>query len=148
MILPDVNLLIYAVDVEAPMHRRAKQWLEQVLSDPQTVAISWSTVLAFMRLTTSRRMYRAPLPIEVALNTVGTWLAHPSVTLVHPGPKHFSILRELLMAVGTGGNLTSDAHLAALAIEYGAELCSSDYDFGLFPRLKWSNPLEGNTLKL
>jgi len=89
MILPDVNLLIYAVDVEAPMHRRAKQWLEQVLSDPQTVAISWSTVLAFMRLTTSRRMYRAPLPIEVALNTVGTWLAHPSVTLVHPGPSIF-----------------------------------------------------------
>lgn len=148
MILPDVNLLIYAVDVEAPMHRRAKQWLEQVLSDPQTVAISWSTVLAFMRLTTSRRMYRAPLPIEVALNTVGTWLAHPSVTLVHPGPKHFSILRELLMEVGTGGNLTSDAHLAALAIEHGAELCSSDYNFGRFPRLKWSNPLEGNTLKL
>jgi toxin-antitoxin system PIN domain toxin len=148
MILPDVNLLIYAVDVEAPMHRRAKQWLEQVLSDPQTVAISWSTVLAFMRLTTSRRMYRAPLPIEVALNTVGTWLAHPSVTLVHPGPKHFSILRELLMAVGTGGSLTSGAHLAALAIENGAELCSSDYDFGRFPRLKWSNPLEGNTLKL
>jgi predicted nucleic acid-binding protein len=70
------------------------------------------------------------------------------VTLVHPGPKHFSILRELLMAVGTGGNLTSGAHLAALAIENGAELCSSDYDFGRFPRLKWSNPLEGNTLKL
>jgi hypothetical protein len=64
------------------------------------------------------------------------------------GPKHFSILRELLMAVGTGGNLTSDAHLAALAIEHGAELCSSDYDFGRFPRLKWSNPLGGNTLKL
>ena len=148
MILPDVNLLIYAVDVEAPMHRRAKQWLEQVLSEPQTVAISWSTVLAFVRLTTSRRMYRAPLPVEVALNTVGIWLAHPSVTLVHPGPRHFSIWRELLMTVGTGGNLTSDAHLAALAIEHGAELCSSDYDFGRFPRLKWSNPLEGNTLKL
>ena len=147
MILPDVNLLIYAVDSEAPMHRRAKQWLEQVLSAPQTVAISWSTVLAFVRLTTSRSMYRAPLPVEVALNTVGTWLAHPSVTLVHPGPKHFSILRDLLMAVGTGGNLTSDAHLAALAIEHGAELCSSDYDFGRFPRLNWSNPLEGNTLK-
>jgi toxin-antitoxin system PIN domain toxin len=147
MILPDVNLLIYAVDVESPMHRRAKQWLEQVLSEPQTIAISWSTVLAFMRLTTSRRMYRAPLPVEVALNTVETWLAHPSVTLVHPGPMHFSILRDLLMAVGTGGSLTSDAHLAALAIEHGAELCSSDYDFGRFPRLHWSNPLEGNTLK-
>ena len=148
MILPDVNLLIYAIDSEAPMHRRAKQWVEQVLSGPQTVAISWSTVLAFVRLTTSRSMCRTPLPVEVALNTVATWLAHPAVTLVHPGPRHFSILRELLMAAGTGGNLTSDAHLAALAIEHGAELCSSDYDFGRFPRLKWSNPLEGNTLKL
>jgi uncharacterized protein len=147
MILLDVNLLIYAIDSEAPLHRRAKQWLEQVLSEPETVAISWSTVLAFLRLTTSRRMYRTPLPVEVALNTVGTWLAHPSVTLVHPGAKHFSILRELLIAVGMGGNLTSDAHLAALAIEHGAELCSSDYDFGRFPRLNWSNPLEGNTLK-
>jgi uncharacterized protein len=88
------------------------------------------------------------LSVEIALSTVGTWLARPSVTLVHPGPKHFSILRELLMAVGTGGNLTSDAHLAALAIEHGAKLCSSDYDFGRFPRLNWSNPLEGNTLKL
>ena len=148
MILPDANLLIYAINVEASLHREAKQWVEHVLSGPQTVAISWSTVLAFVRLTTSRSMCRTPLPIEVALNTVETWLAHPAVALVHPGPKHFSILRDLLMAVGTGGNLTSDAHLAALAIEHGAELCSFDNDFARFPRLNWSNPLEGNTLKL
>ena len=147
MILPDANLLIYATDAESPLHRRAKHWLEQILSGPQTVALSWSTLLAFVRLTTSRSAFRTPLPVEVALDTVGVWLAQPSVTLVHPGPKHFSILRELLVAAGTAGNLTSDAHLAALAIEHGAELCSSDYDFGRFPRLNWSNPLEGHTLK-
>ena len=147
MILPDVNLLIYATDAEAPMHRKARRWLEELFSGSETVAFSWSTLLAFLRLSTSRSAFRVPLPVDVALEVVATWLDRPSATIVHAGPKHLSILGDLLTATGTGGNLTSDAHLAALAIEHGATLCSSDRDFGRFPRLRWSNPLAGDALK-
>jgi toxin-antitoxin system PIN domain toxin len=147
MILPDLNLLIYSVNADSPFHRGAKTWMEETLNGKETVGLSWGVLVAFIRITTRRNIFAKPVLVEEAFEYIEAWLAHPSVTLVHPGPRHFSILRELLMAVGTGGNLTSDAHLAALAIEHGAELCSSDYDFGRFPRLNWSNPLEGNTLK-
>ena len=148
MIVPDANLLIYSVNADSPFHRRAKTWIEETLNGKDAIGLSWSVLTAFIRITTRRNTYAKPVSVEESFEYIEAWLAHPAVTLVHPGPKHFSILRELLVGVGTGGNLTSDAHLAALAIEHGAELCSSDYDFGRFPRLNWSNPLEGNTLKL
>lgn len=147
MILPDVNLLLYATDAEAPLHKKARQWLEELLAGPEMIAFSSSTVLAFLRISTSRSAFRAPLSVEIALDVVATWLHHPSVMLVHAGPKHFLILRELLVGAGAGGNLTSDAHLAPLAIEHSATLCSADRDFGRFPRLHWINPLERNRLK-
>jgi uncharacterized protein len=141
MILLDANLLIYAVNAEAPLHRKARFWLESVLSGSETVGFSWNVLLAFFRLTTRPGLFRHPLPVDTAFDLVARWLAQPSATVVHPGPRHLTVLRELLLPLGTGGNLTSDAHLAALAIEHGAELCSSDTDFARFHGLKWRNPL-------
>ena len=143
MILVDVNLLIYAVNHDAPLNRKAKSWLESTISGPDTVGLSWNVLLAFLRLTTRTGLLRKPLPVAAAFDLTASWLDQPSVTIVHAGPRHLRILRELLLPMGTGGNLTSDAHLAALAIEQGAELCSSDTDFARFKGLKWSNPLAG-----
>ncbi len=141
MILIDVNLLIYAVNRDAPLHAKAKSWLETVISGTQTVALSWNVLLAFIRLTTRPGLFRQSLEIEAALNVVTDWLNQPQVTVIHPGPRHWQLLRELLLNVGTAGNLTSDAHLAALAVEHDAELCSLDSDFSRFPQLRWRNPL-------
>jgi toxin-antitoxin system PIN domain toxin len=141
MILLDANLLIYAVNRDSPFNRKAKSWLESAISGPDTVGFSWNVLLAFLRLTTRSGLFRNPLPLETAFDLIISWLDQPSATVVHAGPRHPRILRELLLPIGTGGNLTSDAHLAALAIEHGAELCSSDSDFARFQGLKWSNPL-------
>jgi toxin-antitoxin system PIN domain toxin len=141
MILLDANLLIYAVNEDAPLHRKAKLWLESVLSGPETVGFPWNVLLAFVRLTTRTGLFRQPLPMDTAFDLVGSWLNQTSAIIVHPGPRHLPVLRGLLLPLGTAGNLTSDAHLAALAIEHGAELCSSDRDFARFTGLKWRNPL-------
>jgi toxin-antitoxin system PIN domain toxin len=141
MILLDANLLIYAINQDAPSHRKAKSWLESAISGPDTVGFSWNVLLAFLRLTTRPALFRNPLSVEIAFDLITSWLDQPSTTVVHAGPRHLRILRDLILPMGTGGNLTSDAHLAALAIEHGAELCSSDHDFARFPGLKWRNPL-------
>lgn len=141
MILLDANLLIYAVNADAPLNRKAKSWLESALSGPETVGFSWQVLLAFLRLTTRPGLFRHPLPVDTAFDLVASWLNQPSATIVHPGPRHGEVLRELLLPLGTGGNLTSDAHLAALAIEQRGELYSSDNDFARFNGLKWRNPL-------
>ena len=141
MIVPDVNLLIYAVNKGAPMHRPARRWLEDMLSGTETIGIPWNVLLAFLRITTRQGPMRHPLSLAQAFDIVSLWLDQPSVTVVHPGPRHARLLRDLLEPFGTGGNLTSDAHLAAIAIEHGAELCSSDSDFGRFHGLRWTNPL-------
>jgi toxin-antitoxin system PIN domain toxin len=142
MIIIDANLLIYAVNRDAPLHERAKAWLEQTISGRETVALPWNVLLAFLRLTTRPGLFRHPLSIASALELIGSWLERESVTLIHPGSRHYQILRDLLMECGTGGNLTSDAHLAALAMEHGAQLYSLDGDFSRFPELDWRNPLE------
>jgi hypothetical protein len=141
MILLDANLLIYAINADAPLNRKAKSWLESALSGPETVGFSWIVLLAFLRLTTRPGLFRHPLPVDTAFGVVASWLDRDSAAIVHPGPRHFEVLRELLQPLGAGGNLTSDAHLAALAIEHRAELCSSDTDFARFHGLKWRNPL-------
>ena len=137
----DVSLLVYAVNKDAPLHARAKAWLEKTVRGPETVAFSWNVLLAFLRLTTRPGLFRHPLPVKTAFDLIASWLDQPAVTTVDPGPRHLRVLRELLGAFGTGGNLTSDAHLAALAVEHGAELCSCDSDFARFPGLWWRNPL-------
>lgn len=141
MILLDANLLIYAVNKDAPLNRKAKSWLESTLSGRETVGFPWNVILAFLRLTTRPGLFRYPLPIDTAFDVVASWLHQPSAIIVHPSPRHLQILHELLLPLGTGGNLTSDAHLAALAIEHRAELYSSDNDFVRFKGLRWSNPL-------
>lgn len=141
MKLVDANLLLYAVDARAPRHRDARAWLEARLGGSETIAFSWSVLLAFLRLSTSPRVFAQPLPGERALDVVDAWLAQPCATVVHPGDRHAAVLRRLLAPLGTAGNLVSDAHLAALAIEHGAELCSCDTDFARFAGLRWVDPL-------
>jgi hypothetical protein len=137
----DANLLIYSVNKDADLHSRALRWLENLLSGHETVGLSWNVVLAFLRISTRPGLFRSPLEPEVALDLVEKWLDHPLVKIVEPGPAHLSILRQLISTLGTAGNLASDAHLAALAIEHRAELCSCDNDFSRFPGLRWRNPL-------
>jgi uncharacterized protein len=138
--LPDANLLVYAINGRAEYHDPARRWLEAALSGTETVAFSWIVLLAFVRLTTRRAVFVEPLTPTTALDLVDGWLAQPCATIVHPTARHAAILRDLLTQAGTAGNLTSDAHLAALAIEHGAELCSYDGDFARFPGLRWSRP--------
>lgn len=141
MKLVDVNVLLYAVNEDAPYHREAKAWLEQSLSGSDTLAFTWPVLLAFLRLTTRAAVFPRPLTLADATEIVDSWLAQPCAAILQPGPRHWTILRGLLTPVGTAGNLTSDAHLAAIAIENGAELVSADRDFDRFPMLRWTNPL-------
>ncbi|MBT9332900.1 type II toxin-antitoxin system VapC family toxin [Paracidobacterium acidisoli] len=141
MILVDVNLLIYAVNEDAPEHRVIREWLEKTLSSGEEVGFAWVVLLAFLRLTTRQGLFTKPLPVKTAFELMESWLEQPAASVVHPGPKHFTLLRKLLEDSGTGGNLTTDAHLAAMAIERDAELCSLDRDFARFAGLRWRNPL-------
>lgn len=145
MKLVDANVLLYAVDESSPHHAVAKPWFEQQLSGSETSAFAWAVLLAFVRLATNPRVFTAPLTVQEALDLVDSWLEQPSVTVVHPTDRHSGLLRELLAPLGTAGNLASDAHLAALSIEHGAELCSGDSDFARFPRVRWLNPLAAST---
>jgi uncharacterized protein len=140
--LLDANLLIYGVNRDAPQHRKAKTWLEGAIEGPETVAFSWNVLLAFLRLTTRVGLFQKSLTVPGAFALIDSWLEQPAVTVVHPGARHPRIMRDLLTAAGTGGNLVSDAHLAALAIEHGAELCTADRDFARFAGLHWRNLLE------
>jgi toxin-antitoxin system PIN domain toxin len=139
--LPDVNLLLYAVDAEAPRHAAARAWLESVLSGTEEVAFSWAVLLGFIRISTNPAAFEDPMDADEAFDYVKEWLARPVATTLAPGPDHVALMRRLLQPLGIAGNLTSDAHLAALAIEHGAELCSSDRDFGRFEGLRWTDPL-------
>ncbi len=141
MKLPDANVLIYAVDAGSKRHGAAREWLETTLSGTETIGFAWSVLLAFVRLTTSAQVFGAPLTADEALDYVDTWVAQPCTVILEPTERHPALLRELLADLGTAGNLTTDAHLAALAIEHGAELCSADADFSRFPGLRWMNPL-------
>ncbi len=141
MILVDANVLIYAIDADSPHHRAARAWLEAALSGTVPVGFAWIVVLAFLRLTTRPGILLRPLPIERALAFVDEWLAQACVRTVSPGEGHWAVLRRLLRDSGSAGNQTSDAHLAALAIELGGSICSTDGDFERFPAVERVNPL-------
>lgn len=143
MKLPDANVLLYAIDERSPRHGPARAWLEEVLSGTETIAFAWSVMLAVVRLSTRPVVFEQPLAAGEALDIVDGWLARPNASVVHPTTRHPAVLRELLAPLGTAGNLVVDAHLAALAIEHGAELCSSDADFSRFSGLRWRDPLRG-----
>jgi toxin-antitoxin system PIN domain toxin len=141
VIVVDLNLLIYATNEDAPMHEKARQWWESLLSAGEAVGLAWTVVLGFLRLTTNPRVLPRPLTPEQAIAVIDDWLAQPSVTTLEPTERHWEILKEVLSPLGTAGNLTSDAHLAALAIEHGARLFSTDNDFARFAGVRWINPL-------
>lgn len=142
MKLLDLNLLLYAIDEGAANHDRARPWLEETLSGTEQIGFAWIVLLGFLRISTNPVVFGRPLESTEALDYLDGWLAQPVATMIQPTERHASHLRELLTPVGAAGNLTSDAHLAALAIEHGAELCSCDTDFARFPGLRWRDPLK------
>jgi uncharacterized protein len=138
----DANLLLYATDARSPRHEAARSWLERQLSGDETMAFAWAVLLAFARLSTNPHVFERPLSPDQAFNVVDGWLGRPCAVVVHPGERHGALVRRLLQPLGTAGNLVGDAHLAALAIEHGAELNSCDSDFSRFSGLRWINPLD------
>jgi toxin-antitoxin system PIN domain toxin len=142
VILIDANLLIYSVDSNSPHHAAARKWLERSLSGTDRIGLAWIVVLAFLRVTTRASILHRPLSAEAAIGFVDSWLQQPFVRLVAPGENHWPIFRNLWANTGTAGNLTSDTHLAALAIEHGASVASTDHDFRRFPGIDLINPLD------
>jgi hypothetical protein len=141
VIVPDVNLLVHAYNSESPVHDAARAWWEKLLNGSRPVGLAWVVVLGFIRITTHRQVLARPLPVSDACDRARVWLGRPCVTILHPGERHAGVLFGLLERLGSGANLTTDAHLAALAIEYQAELHSTDADFHRFAGLRWTNPL-------
>lgn len=137
MIIPDLNILLYAVDSASPRHKQAALWLEETLNaGRESVGIPWIVHLGFLRLVTNPRIFTRPLTVDAACSWLESLEAHPSVCMLNPGPAHPGILRHLLLLLGTGANLVTDAHLAALAIEQNATLVTGDRDFERFTGLK------------
>jgi len=141
MIVPDINLLVYAYNTDAPHHPEARSWWEACLSGTATVAIPWVVMLGFVRIMSSRAVLLDPMTAAEALAHVRSWLERPQTQILVPGPRHLAILATSMNASGATGRLITDAHLAALAIESQAELHSNDADFSRFPGLRWRNPL-------
>jgi len=141
MILPDINLLVYAHNLRVPQHRKALAWWEKCLQAQEGVALAWVVIQGFVRITTHPKIFQNPMPVADALGRVEDWLTLPHVQIIHPPQNHFQTWSAQLIQLGSAGNLTTDAHLAALAIERGLVLHTTDADFSRFPGLKWKNPL-------
>lgn len=141
MIVPDVNLLLYATITGFPEHAAARAWLEDALNGDAELGLAAPALFGFLRLSTSARIFDAPLTVDRALGYVEEWLARPRARFLLPGPRHLEIAFRLLRGLGVAGNLTTDVQLAALAIEFQGELHSNDADFGRFAELRWINPL-------
>lgn len=129
MKLPDTNVLVYSVNVHSPHHPAASDWLERAFDARAGVAFAWNALIGFVRVTTHPRVMPAPLTVGDATAVVDEWLAHPRAHLIHPGDRHADLFFKLLLQCGTAGNLTNDAHLAALAVEHGATVGTFDRDF-------------------
>jgi uncharacterized protein len=142
MILIDANVLIYAYHPAAEKHRRSKEWLAKTFESGERIGLSWTTVLAFLRLTTSPKPFSIPLTSEEAGAIVTGWFSYPEVSILPPTERHWTILSRLLADGQARGPLVMDAHLAALAIEHGATLCTTDRDFTRFKGLRLLNPLD------
>lgn len=140
MKLVDANVLIHAFNSDSERHAEAKGWLDDALSGGASVGFAWLPLLAFVRLTTKPGLFPSPASAQVAMAQVDDWLTAPSAQIVHPTARHPVVLTELLADLGTAGNLVSDAHLAALAIEHRAQIVSYDADFARFPGVTWERP--------
>jgi len=148
MILVDVNLPVHAVNADSPFHSAARNWWDGALSGIEPVCLGWVTVMGFVRITTNRRIVPNPLSPGEAFAYVDSWFRQPCVRSIDPLRGHWELMKELLEVAGTAGNLTTDAHLAALAMQHGCEVYSTDTDFARFPRVRWTNPLargDGNS---
>ncbi len=143
MIIPDVNLLLYAEIDAYSQHRLARKWWEALLGGERAVGIAPATLFGFLRISTNRRVFSDPLTIDDAIFRIEGWLRQPCATFLVPGPRHLETAFRLLKQIGVGGNLTTDVQLAAHAIEQGGELHSNDTDFARFEGLRWVNPLAG-----
>jgi uncharacterized protein len=143
VILIDANILIYAHVSSFAQHHAAREWLDQQLNGSAPVGLPWASVLAFLRLVTNSRVFENPESIVDAWSQVRTWLACESVWTPEPTERHAELLGEILKLPGVHGNLVPDAHLAALAMEHGLTLCSTDGDFARFSALRWLNPITG-----
>lgn len=136
----DANLLLYAVDDTAAHHERAKAFLEEHLNGDVRIGLPWQSISAFLRISTHPRIMGSPLTAQAAVSHVDDWFAAPATWLPEVTPATWSILRRLLSAHGVTGNLVPDAHLAALAVQYGVPVASADSDFARFPEAAWVNP--------
>jgi len=141
MFLPDVNVLLYAIDSSAPQHPRCHDWLNEALNGEEPLGFTWNVLLGFLRISTSPKVLTAPLTISEAFGYVEQWLAQRPSRIVEPSLQHGAVLRGLLETVGLGRNAVSDAHLAAMAIEHQGRVCSCDQDFRRYPGVAWFNPL-------
>ena len=142
MIVPDINLLVYAYNDDAPHHEAAKRWWEGLVNGEERVGVPWVVSTGFVRLMTHPRALAAPISQADAIAHVQNWFRYAHLTPINPGVEHLTHLRQNLDAAGVGANLVTDAHIAALAMEYQAEIHSNDSDFGRFPGLRWRNPLK------
>lgn len=140
MNLVDANVLLYAVNEAEPRHSECRTWLDRSLGQPEPVGFAWSVLLAFLRLSTRAGLFPRPLTVPDALARTRAWTEQPSSVIVHPTARHLDLVAGLLAAAGTGGNLVTDAHLAALALEYGATVVTYDSDFARFGGVRWSPP--------
>lgn len=142
MIVPDANLLIYAYDSKSDLQPRAGRWLASVLSGPDTVGLTWLSIGAFLRISTNTRIGRSQIPMTKAMDIVDAWLGRRAVRLLVPGDRYWGLLKDAILTGRVQGPTTTDAQLAALTMEYGGVLHTTDRDFGRFPGLRWVNPLE------
>ncbi|CAN5697798.1 type II toxin-antitoxin system VapC family toxin [soil metagenome] len=140
MKLVDANVLLYATNEAAAHHDRARRWLDDALSGWEPIGLSWLSLLAFLRLSTKIGLFPRPFTVDEALGQVIAWRSAPAATVVEPTSRHLDVLAGLIAEAGTGGNLVSDAHLAALAVEHAATVVSFDRDFGRFPGVRWEEP--------
>jgi toxin-antitoxin system PIN domain toxin len=141
VILVDANVLLYAYNASDPRHAQARTWLEGAVAGPTPIRLAWVTVLAFVRIGTNPRVFAQPMSLAEATATVSRWLAQPNLGLVEPTGRHWEILERLLVVGQARGDLVTDAHLAALALEHGAAVCTTDRDFARFPGLRVIDPL-------
>ena len=141
MILVDANLLLYAEDSLSAHHAAARGWWDDQLSGTEPVGLCWLVLTAFLRIATNPRLHQRPLTLDEACDRVQSWFGQPCVQLLHPTEHHWRFFQQMLRGGNATGNLVTDAHLAAVALEHNCELCSTDSDFARFTGLKWRNPL-------
>lgn len=142
MIMVDANILLYAEDRSNPKHKVAREWWDAQLSGTSPVCLCWTVIGAYVRISTNPRVFEHPLTLDQAVSRVQSWMDQPCTRMVQPTIGHWKLFRELLVEGQATGNLVTDAHLAAIAIEHGCELNSTDSDFSRFPKVKWRNPLK------